>query len=180
MRYGLLTLLSTVLVHGVFAKDSQTHITYAFDESVIERYIGPGDCVEQSHTIKREDAWRCRQNSTIYDPCFVQQGGGSGKAVCFQSPWDRHALTLAFAKAHNNYAFETLDISKTDPWGVELANGIKCQATASSKEIEPVKYRCSNNTVLFGHLQRCNPEWSILQKDSFGHVTTATIEQAWF
>ena len=140
-----------------------------------------GECLGQSHRIKREDAWRCVAHGEEYDPCFVERFGSHLKALCIQSPWSKHAVELTVASPLDNQLHETLDMSKTLPWAIELANGEQCEAIASSEVYDglPVHYRCGQNAKLIGHVQHCSSQWKMLRHDISG-IETVEIVKAWF
>ena len=142
-----------------------------------------GSCTEQSKLIKREDAWQCHVKDTLYDPCFIQTHRASPhKAICPQSPWMEESVQIEVPTAVNNSNFVSLDMSQAYPWAVELKNGEKCEAIISHEIIDGmrVRYRCNNKTVLFGHLQRCKPAWSLLQNTQEGDIKIVSIYRAWF
>ena len=140
-----------------------------------------GECWQQSQLIKREDAWRCIAEGHVYDPCFVRRFGTHLEAVCVESPWSSKGVQLSVTTPLNNNQHETLDMSRTFPWAVELTNGQRCQAIESSAQYDglTVHYRCDENKELIGDLQRCNSAWKILQHTSNG-IETVTIARAWF
>lgn len=140
-----------------------------------------GECHQQSQLIKREDAWRCIAEGKTYDPCFVQRFGSHLNAVCPESPWSSQGVQITVASALDNSQHETLDMSRTFPWAVELANGEKCQAVETSEQYDnlPVRYRCEKQTTLIGHVQRCENTWKMLQHAANG-VETVQIKRAWF
>lgn len=140
-----------------------------------------GECWQQSHIIKREDAWRCKAEGKIYDPCFIPPFSHDEPAICPQSPWSSSGIQINLSSPANASQQEALDMSTTFPWAVELTNGEKCQAVNEDKLYDglPVRYHCDRNTELFGHVQRCNNPWKILQHGADG-VSTAQIARAWF
>ncbi len=140
-----------------------------------------GECGQQSHLIKREDAWRCVAEGKVYDPCFVQPFGSYVEAVCLESPWSNQAVQITVGAPLDNKQHETLDMSRTFPWALELSHGEKCQAIESSEQYDglPVHYHCEGNTELIGHVQRCNSMWKMLQHAPSG-VEAVPIERAWF
>lgn len=140
-----------------------------------------GQCMTQSQLIVREDAWRCQAEGKIFDPCFVRTGGKKMEAVCPQSPWDADSVLIAVTMPLNNDYHTSLDMSRAYPWGIELSNGEHCQAIDPVEQFDsmPVRYRCSNQNVLLGYLQRCKPVWSMLEKTPQG-VVTMELRKAWF
>lgn len=140
-----------------------------------------GECYTQSKLIVREDAWRCQADGAVYDPCFVKQGGKSNEVVCPQSPWVSDSIKIEISMPLNNENHIPLDMSRAFPWAIELANGEHCQAIETNEiyDAMPVRYRCSNQNVLIGYLQRCKTVWSMLEKTPQG-VVTVDFSKAWF
>lgn len=141
-----------------------------------------GQCTAQSQRIRREDAWACMAaDGVVYDPCFVSRFGSHLEAVCLQTPWSLQGVQIIVATPLDDSQHELLDMSRTLPWAVELANGDKCEAIQTSEEYDglPVHYRCEQGATLIGHVQRCTHPWKILQHGVTGVVTTE-IAKAWF
>ena len=140
-----------------------------------------GECVAQSQLIIREDAWRCISEGKVYDPCFVKAGKNRTEALCPKSPWAETGVQISVSAPLNNEQNQMLDMSLAYPWAIELSNGEHCQAIVSSELYDqmPVRYRCGNQNVLVGHLQRCKTTWSMLEKTPAG-IVTAELIKAWF
>lgn len=140
-----------------------------------------GLCREQSHAIKREDAWRCYADGKVYDPCFVKQYGSQEEAVCAESPWSEKGIKIALEYPVDNATHKTLDMSRTLPWAIELQNGERCLPHDSDEVIDglAIRYKCNNEALLIGHLQRCKTTWSMLEHKS-GRSNTVEIANAWF
>lgn len=140
-----------------------------------------GQCNGQSQLIKREDAWRCYAEGQFYDPCFIKSGAKQTILLCPTSPWSEDNIQITIKQPINNEAHEPLDMSRTYPWAIELVNGEYCQAVASGGIYDsmPIRYRCRDNHVLMGTIQRCNPVWSTLEKTEQG-VVTVELKKVWF
>jgi hypothetical protein len=140
-----------------------------------------GQCNAQSQLILREDAWRCMAEGKIFDPCFAKMSQDKTEVICPQSPWVGDSVQIEVSGPLNNENHVTLDMSRVFPWGIELANGEHCHAIESNEVYDsmPVRYRCSNQNVLIGYLQRCKSTWSILEKTPEG-VVTVNLSKAWF
>ncbi|MGL5742612.1 MAG: hypothetical protein ACRCXC_08720 [Legionella sp.] len=140
-----------------------------------------GECFSQSQLIVREDAWRCMAGGKTYDPCFVKAGPNRTDALCPKSPWSAESVKIMVKTPLNNEQNQTLDMSRTYPWAIELSNGEHCQAIISGQiyDAMPVRYKCSKTNYLVGHLQRCKTPWSILQKTS-DWVRNVDVTKAWF
>jgi len=170
----------------VYSEDTALHFYRPLSDSATHHPITitekkSGVCLQQSHYIKREDAWRCVAEGVIFDPCFVAPYGPHTQAVCAESPWSTQGIEIRVSHPLDNKTHQTLDMSRTFPWAMELSNGQKCQAFESEKQIDglPVRYRCDKDRVLIGHVQRCNSEWKMLQHTEQG-VEPVVIRQAWF
>ncbi len=140
-----------------------------------------GQCSAQSALIKRDDAWRCQVDHKIYDPCFVAPFGSHLKALCIASPWSTEGIEITVSMPLDNSLHETLDMSRTYPWGIQLTNGEMCHAILPYAEYDglPARYLCDGHSTLIGHLQRCQNTWKILQHTLSG-VETVAIDRAWF
>lgn len=142
-----------------------------------------GFCREQSHHIKREDAFRCDAEGKILDPCFIHPHKKNHTAACIPSPWAdmEQNIELHQTLSHSNQA--TLDMSKAYPWAVVLKkNNIKCLSFHKDGDLidgMKVRYRCLDQSYLVGHLQRCDPNWSILMYKN-GQFSHEKIKLAWF
>lgn len=147
---------------------------------IVKRNI-EGHCLTQSKLILREDAWRCQAEGTVYDPCFVKDAGAHKEAVCPKSPWLGDSIKILVKEPLSNAFHKTLDMSSAYPWAIELVNGEQCLATETTEVFDsmPIRYRCTNAHVLIGYLQRCDPEWSMLEKTSRG-VESVKFQKAWF
>ncbi|MFA6303356.1 MAG: hypothetical protein WC627_09535 [Legionella sp.] len=185
MQRVLLVLLTSCSFYS-FAADTVLKLYRPFGEAVEQ--VSPmvvktiaGQCISQSTLILREDAWRCQAEGKMYDPCFVKTIGANTDVICPQSPWVGDSVRIQVANQINNDHNTSLDMSTAYPWAIELSTGEKCQAIESSQFVEgmPVRYRCSNSNYLFGHLQRCESQWSMLEKTHNG-VETVALSKVWF
>lgn len=158
-----------------FSTNPTEKITSAMQKQV------KGQCWQQSQRIKREDAWRCQYEERTIDPCFIQTHGNHKEARCPQSPWDNERVVIALDNPVENLNRESLDFSRTLPWGLELSTGEKCLSVEEGRFFDnmPVRYVCDEKSILFGSLQRCKTLWTILQQKN-GSVETVEIEKAWF
>ncbi|MGQ3890648.1 hypothetical protein [Legionella sp. CNM-4043-24] len=179
-------LAAFLLSEASFAQDTELHLFRPFDkarvESVQSQQAIDGECWQQSQRIKREDAWRCSAEGKVYDPCFIKTYGDHRQALCAQAPWLSSETLLTLANPADNSHHSALDMSRTYPWAMELSNGEQCLAVDEGHEIDnmPVRYICSNQAQLLGHLQRCKAEWSMLRRSADGQVDTVAIAQVWF
>ncbi len=141
-----------------------------------------GSCSQQSKRIVREDAWRCVAHGVTYDPCFLKSIGDKNNVICLQSPWLADAVLLSASTELQSNHQEKLDVSHAYPWAVELLSGEHCLSTDKDEMLDGslVHYQCLDRTILFGHLQRCKAEWTILQQNREGMMSSVSIKKAWF
>lgn len=141
-----------------------------------------GHCREQSYKDKRDDAWRCEADNVVYDPCFVKKHDASNTVICPFAPWHQEAVMISLAAPLDNTRHESLDMSKTPPWAVELTNGKRCTRLATpvnDGKNEPAYYTCSENTHLVGDFYRCKGQWEVYLKDGTQFHATQVL-RAWF
>lgn len=140
-----------------------------------------GQCHMQSLLLVRENTWRCIAEGKVFDPCFAKAGGNQKKVLCPQSPWTKDSVEIEVSEPLINEHHIALDMSRALPWGIELVNGELCLAIESNEHYDsmPVRYRCSNQNLLIGYLQRCKAIWSMLEKTPKG-VVIAEFKKVWF
>ncbi|MBA2657135.1 MAG: hypothetical protein H0U70_09170 [Tatlockia sp.] len=183
MLRGLIIFFSLIGSFYAFAKDTELKLYRPFiNQTELQiRKNQPGECWQQSQRIKREDAWRCQAEEKIFDPCFIKPSTHEKELFCPDSPWVKNGLMINLASPLNNSQHRSLDLSEAFPWAVELKSGEKCEAVDEGQVYDglQVHYRCNNQSLLLGHVQRCDAQWSILQHSPKG-VETAIIAKAWF
>lgn len=182
-------LLFLLCAYPLISFESPTQIKFYRPFGAVVAQVAPkvisqkqGTCLQQSKRIVREEAWRCVADGVTYDPCFLKAVGEKNKVVCLQSPWRAEAILLTTSGALESNHQNTLDVSTTYPWAVELITGEHCLSTDKDQMLEGslVHYQCSDHKILFGHLQRCSDEWSILQQNEDGLISSVPIKKAWF
>jgi hypothetical protein len=185
MRRVLLVAL-VLASHLAFGENTVLKLYRPFGEAQEQAIPKPvrslsGQCLGQSLLNVREDAWRCQAEGKIFDPCFLKAVGPKTQVLCPKSPWAVESVAISVPSALNGAEHTSLDMSVALPWAVELVNGARCQAIESNEVFDgmPVHYRCSDNTILLGHLQRCKATWTMLEKTPKG-VETAIFKRAWF
>lgn len=184
MMQTMLLILLMSCAFEVAAEDTILKLYRPFGEEGNEPVISKqlqGQCNTQSHLVLREDAWRCQADGATYDPCFVKIGTKQTSLLCPSSPWSTGNIQVNVNEPLNNAEHQLLDMSRTFPWAIELANGTRCQAVEPTAFYDsmPIRYQCTNKSILFGTIQRCNPVWSVMEKDSNG-VVTRDLRKAWF
>ncbi len=168
------------------AADTVLKLYRPFGESIdqakpVIKHVVDGTCLGQSKLILREDAWRCQAQGATYDPCFVEGSGKKTDLLCPQSPWIDESTQIHLNNPLPDITLSPLDMSEALPWSIELNNGETCQAIDTKELFDgmPIRYRCSNDNYLVGHLQRCRAVWSMLEKTSKG-VVTVDLKKVWF
>lgn len=185
MNQIILTLLF-FLTAGAYAEDTQLKLYRPYGEA--EGQIVPratitlqGQCSEQSQLIVREDAWRCIADQKIYDPCFSQENPTLHTLICPSTPWTEDSVQIEVTGPLNEEQRVSLDMSRTFPWAIELHNGARCIAVTPGQLYDSmsVRYQCSGDNQLLGYVQRCKPEWTMLEKTAEG-VRTVSLKKVWF
>lgn len=178
--------LALFLSASLVAQDTELNLYRPFTETTKQPPMTiiakqAGECYQQSLRIKREDAWRCIANTKVYDPCFVERFGSKIKAICIESPWSNQGIEITVLSPLDNRQHESLDMSKTFPWALELSDGPKCWSVNKPDLYDglPVRYQCEGESSLIGHVQRCHNTWKMLQHSPNG-VLPVDIVRAWF
>lgn len=143
-----------------------------------------GHCIGQSTRIVREDAWRCMADGMTYDPCFEYPGGDHRQLLCVSAPWREEGVVLIIPALSeiDRQNQKTLDMSTTLPWAVILHDDDRCLATDHQQQIKEhlIIYQCQSGAVLYGYLQRCHREWTIIKQLPGQAAAMTTIQAAWF
>lgn len=181
----LMFIFLNLMLSNAFAETTEIKFFRLFLDAkpkVVEKHYGV--CLQQSESIKREDAWRCSAKGTILDPCFINPYRNQKQAFCLNTPWSKKAIELILGKKVGFSAGEKLDVSQAYPWAIELVGALQCYAISAKERTFfqglPLHYRCRDGSYLLGGLQRCTQPWSILRRDHNAKVTTVAIRKAWF
>lgn len=139
-----------------------------------------GHCPRHSYLIKRDDAWNCVVKDKLLDPCF-SVGVSPKKVFCAQFPWSFEGVEIDLIEPliiDNNF---TLDMSKVYPWAIGLRDNLRCLKINSLQKHDNlnIRYLCSDNSVLIGNLQRCDPHWKVLHYHN-KIITLKAVKDAWF
>ncbi len=188
MRKICFLFLLLTLSFSIQAKDTDLNYYRPYNENIAEQapvkiYAQKtGHCLQQSKRSIREDAWRCIADEKVYDPCFAKPYGSKKQVICPNAPWDGQSLQINLTEALDNSQHIPLNMSRNHyPWAIVLENNTRCLRVNTDKTYDnlPIRYRCDDKSALFGHIQRCDPRWTMLNvKDKT--VTTATIKSVWF
>lgn len=183
---ALASLLFILTSAKLFAEETEFKLYRPFAQGSLEVPLQitsklQGECILPSHRLPREDTWRCVAESKVYDPCFIKQYSDRKLAICPHSPWDGRGVEINLARAADNHQRPSLDISRTFPWALELADGTKCLSLPRGMVYDdlPVHYRCEDQSILYGPMQRCRTPWTMLQNVGTS-VQTGVIKRAWF
>jgi hypothetical protein len=150
--------------------------------SVVIEVTRKGYCVRQSYHTIREDAWHCEsQDGVVYDPCFSKRFHSNQDVICPRSPWEGHSTRLLLDAPLNMQNQQSLDMSRSLPWAIELKQGVRCISVLSQQTYDglPVHYQCADGQQLIGEPHRCQPIWSILKHDVSG-PSQVDMKTAWF
>ncbi len=139
-----------------------------------------GNCFKQSKSMRREDAWQCRANNQTFDPCF-KKPGSEKTLYCPESPWNGDSTVIEADIIVDNHLFDFINMAESLPWVLLLDNGVRCMRTQHQSvfDQQPIEYVCQDESILFGRLQRCRNQWSMLRYDG-SSTDTVNIQQVWF
>ncbi len=148
-----------------------------------------GTCTRHSALDNRSDAWQCRTDQRVLDPCFIKTYVKAKTAICPISPWQNEAIQVKLISPvlmQNSNEQEELDMSEDDPWAINLVDGAHCLKLQQDQTFtvigQPVKYACDNQGFLLGHIQRCDLVWKMLFLPSRNsqNLNMIEINTAWY
>lgn len=181
----VVSLIFLVFTLTCVAEETETRLFRPFTEGAEHasfkiKEIVKGNCYRQSELMPREDAWQCQTVGKTYDPCFKKPGNGN-KLYCPQSPWNGDSTVIEAGIVVSNNHFDSVNMGDNLPWVVLLDSGVICKRSLKRGEYDqqPIQFLCQDNSFLFGRLQRCRAQWSMLMYDG-KHDGTVNIKQAWF
>jgi hypothetical protein len=139
----------------------------------------PFMCQAGSITTQRPDAWRCGTDDPCFAPAFADPNAQNPVLTCAIAPWDTSVQILTLQAPLPSFedcraslhCREPLDLA-SNPWAVELANGVRCRAFTGTITILAgvgMVYGCSNpdgspaglaGTAKQG-LDRSQPQWQV-------------------
>jgi hypothetical protein len=186
MKRQVFFLILILYVGALGARDTVLKLYRPFGDSTSKEALVVvrsllGECSQQSKLTLREDAWRCVAEGQFFDPCFAPLGANQTRVLCPSSAWSREAVQIEVNSPLDNQEHQRLDMSRAFPWAIELADGERCHAIEANQTFDsmPIRYRCSNQNSLMGTIQRCDPQWSMLEKTPHG-VVTKPLTFVWF
>ena len=187
MHRKLVNILTVAYSCHLYAMSTQLNLYRPFADS--NKHVHPviasiktGHCSQMSKRIIRKDAWNCTtEDGQTYDPCFSKRFGVNTTVVCPESPWSARSVEIRLNVPIDNHYEESLDMSRTLPWAIELKSGERCLSVDSNQYFEdlPVHFQCHKNSVLIGEPHRCKEVWTIIRHDEKG-VSVVEIDRAWF
>jgi hypothetical protein len=147
-----------------------------------------GVCTNASLVNPRPDAWRCKAENVIHDPCFANESGQ--QVACINSPWDKTAVLITLSQRLPSEQGNSENYLEQNPWGVELDNTLRCVASDSgssstlagmttnsicfnqASNVTPVKFLDSFNQEL--------PTWLVFIKQEDLYLEQVPIKTAWY
>jgi hypothetical protein len=135
----------------------------------------------------------CSAGHSIYDPCWAEADGPSGRSVvCLIWPWDNTVERLLT----KTEIVTDPPVPDMPPWAVELADGQRCRVhTGAHSSLNPsgddeadvVDYYCDNKRVrlsLLRGIDTSTPVWTARAaryvSDHYERVPPQRIATAWF
>jgi hypothetical protein len=127
-----------------------------------------GSCLGPSLvTTSRADAWRCAVNGTgdILDPCFSHGTDRQPALFCFRQPWITNVTLMVPSAPLPDGRPDSGDPTTPHPWGIELADGVRCSIETESMPLiegQRVSATCTDGRNTIGDVDRSQHAWSIL------------------
>jgi|SRR5581483_2436790 len=129
-------------------------------------------------------AYRCFAGNFVLDPCWVQQP--KRFAICLSEPWSFHVVQLKVSKGYHGALSKH---GRSQPWGVQLANGTQCgfgQGATGTVGGKRINYFCAHaKYVLIGKIDKHGKVWHArkAKPTGGGHYKAAGrvgLTKAWF
>jgi hypothetical protein len=124
------------------------------DSSFETQTLGNGECIGRSLTIG-SPGLRCKAGRWVLDPCWKSGEG----VVCAGFPWDTELSAIRVPAA--KFPAAVRSGKQTQPWAIELADGLRCRILQSSHVTVKlrgrplaVEYDCDRGFVLLRNLTR--------------------------
>lgn len=121
-----------------------------------------GSCWTVSSKTPRSDAWRCKQESTILDPCFAPGEGPSDVVLCMDGT-ARRMLRLTLTEPLPQDAFRSPGEPAPTSLLIELANGETCGFASGATSVlagQRLNYFCDGGGTVYGDPDRSHPVWT--------------------
>lgn len=137
-----------------------------------------GSCDRHSEKNAQTFAYHCQSKNALLPTCFAPKYGEKDILLCVDSPWSKEATALKLTTPLPEIEQTFLDMSKANPWAIELENHVRCQ---QSKNALDKDYICDDGSKLTPPLYRCKPIWTISQTNVFTNEQYhSKIRRAWF
>jgi hypothetical protein len=134
-----------------------------------------GQCMGQSFTSDRGDAYRCTADDFIYDPCFVTPwavyGEGGSEVAC---PGTNPNSIIVIRLTSPLPKYNASAGAAPNVWMVVLDDGEQCYSTSGSAGIVTSgnlseTFICpKSDTQLFGAVNKDSPTWKIYEQQEQG------------
>ncbi len=126
--------------------------------------------------------YRCFAGNFIEDPCWRDPRAADRKdVVCLLEPW-QHSLTEIRLSAPLAPARESLALSRSDPWGIELADGRRCLLLQGAHDTlgppatgRVLSWSCNQKTAVLEGLHQSEQPWTA---DTAIYVSTPPYTKA--
>lgn len=124
-----------------------------------------GSCWQGSSSTHRREAWRCKAQSRILDPCIESPFGATKDTVaCPLGPFTNEVAILRLTEPLPINMANRFSGSDGPPWALRLSNGDECRFITGATTVVAglrLNYQCTSGAFVFGDPDRSRPEWSI-------------------
>jgi hypothetical protein len=130
--------------------------------------VANASCEPGSEAIGQ--AYRCVAGNAIYDPCWAERAA-TPTVLCLAHPWSVTAIRLKVDAALGSIP----PAAASEPWGVELANGQRCELFQGAHSLfdgRVIDYYCTSGLSLLRGLTTSSAVWRAAS------VTTTGSNQA--
>jgi hypothetical protein len=182
----------TVLAVGSAAmagSGTSTRIYHAFTSSgrtaILVTETVQGACFSGSAKADRNDAWRCRSDRFIYDPCFSSTKA-RGIVLCPDTAWQRSGIKINLTKPlPTKFGNRRAPSTDVRPWGMQTMSSANCVLESMGPFIRRKvfgDYACTNGKWLWNQPNRKAQPWTIFIAPVTATKlrTKAQIAIAWF
>lgn len=139
-----------------------------------------GSCWTVSSKTQRSDAWRCKSDHTILDPCFAPGEGPSDVVLCLDGT-ARRMLRMTLTEPLPADAFRTSGDPDPNSLILELANGETCGFASGATSVlagRRLNYFCDGGGTVYGDPDRSRPLWTADYRKAESPTTEAVPVRA--
>lgn len=145
---------------------------------VLEDRTKADEPCQRSLRTRSPETYRCFGiNHVVYDPCWINL---QNIAACLTTPWSKKVSEIENAHPGPRGTGGAIDTNTF--WGLELANGERCQfapGATSEVEGERIDYKCGTGVVA-GDPDRSAPKWTVLYAEEGSHqIETVAVIRVW-